>query len=237
MTILASTPSSTASTSIVALSVSISASTSPACTGSPTFLTQRAILPSVIVGDSAGISTSLAIYSSESLADPGPPPVAIRLRPQPAHPSTARSDRARGSPARIAPLRSRYPERASRSASAHPPGRNTRRAGAGANGRLGRAHAVHFVLGPVFRRIGHRVAAIAVGQHLYDDRPLPGAGMLGGFEGGLMHRDDVHAVDLLAGNAVGDAAVVEVGAGRGAADRGPHAVAVVLDDIDDRQLP
>src|SRR5205814_5587901 len=73
MTILASTPSSTASTSIVALSVSISASTSPACTGSPTFLTQRAILPSVIVGDSAGISTSLAIYSSASLADPGPP--------------------------------------------------------------------------------------------------------------------------------------------------------------------
>src|SRR5438445_13360942 len=73
ITIFASTPSSTASTSIVALSVSISASTSPACTGSPTFLTQRAILPSVIVGDSAGISTSLAIYSSASLADPGPP--------------------------------------------------------------------------------------------------------------------------------------------------------------------
>jgi hypothetical protein len=69
ITILASTPSSTASTSIVALSVSISASTSPARTGSPTFLTQRAILPSVIVGDSAGISTSLAIPSSASLAD------------------------------------------------------------------------------------------------------------------------------------------------------------------------
>src|SRR6476659_694223 len=73
MTIFASTPSSTASTSIVALSVSISASTSPACTGSPTLLTQRAILPSVIVGDSAGISTSLAIYSSASVADPDPP--------------------------------------------------------------------------------------------------------------------------------------------------------------------
>src|SRR6202043_3296730 len=40
ITIFASTPSSTASTSIVALSVSISASTSPARTGSPTFLTQ-----------------------------------------------------------------------------------------------------------------------------------------------------------------------------------------------------
>src|SRR5436190_2199460 len=73
MTIFASTPSSTASTSIVALSVSISARTSPARTGSPTFLTQRAILPSVIVGDSAGISTSLAIPSSASHADLGPP--------------------------------------------------------------------------------------------------------------------------------------------------------------------
>src|SRR6266700_887996 len=61
MTILASTPSSTASTSIVALSVSISARTSPACTASPSLLTQRAILPSVIVGDSAGISTWLGI--------------------------------------------------------------------------------------------------------------------------------------------------------------------------------
>ena len=61
MTILASTPSSTASTSIVALSVSISAKTSPARTVSPSLLTQRAILPSVIVGESAGISTSLVI--------------------------------------------------------------------------------------------------------------------------------------------------------------------------------
>src|SRR5687768_16523340 len=61
ITILASTPSSTASTSIVALSVSTSASTSPARTVSPSLLTQRAILPSVIVGDSAGISTWLDI--------------------------------------------------------------------------------------------------------------------------------------------------------------------------------
>ena len=53
--ILPSTPSSTASTSMVALSVSISAITSPARTSSPTFFNQRASLPSVIVGDSAGI--------------------------------------------------------------------------------------------------------------------------------------------------------------------------------------
>src|SRR5215469_9013332 len=60
-TIRASTPSSTASNSIVALSVSISASTSPALTGSPSLFSQRAILPSVIVGDSAGIKTSVAM--------------------------------------------------------------------------------------------------------------------------------------------------------------------------------
>jgi hypothetical protein len=48
-------PSSTASTSIVALSVSISAMTSPALTLSPSFLSHLARLPSVIVGDSAGI--------------------------------------------------------------------------------------------------------------------------------------------------------------------------------------
>src|SRR5882724_7044629 len=61
ITILARTPSSIASTSIVALSVSISASTSPALTASPSLLIQRAIFPSVIVGDSAGIRTWVAM--------------------------------------------------------------------------------------------------------------------------------------------------------------------------------
>ena len=48
-------PSSTASTSIVALSVSISAMMSPDAMASPSFFSQRASVPSVIVGDSAGI--------------------------------------------------------------------------------------------------------------------------------------------------------------------------------------
>src|SRR5688500_13419342 len=48
-------PSSTASTSMVALSVSISAITSPAFTASPSFFSQRARLPSVMVGERAGI--------------------------------------------------------------------------------------------------------------------------------------------------------------------------------------
>ena len=54
------TPSSTASISMVALSVSISAMMSPAFTGSPTFFNHRASLPSVIVGDSAGIRICVA---------------------------------------------------------------------------------------------------------------------------------------------------------------------------------
>ena len=53
--ILPSVPSSTASTSIVALSVSISSRTSPAEKASPGFFFQAAIPPSVMVGDMAGM--------------------------------------------------------------------------------------------------------------------------------------------------------------------------------------
>src|SRR5262249_54432988 len=53
--ILASVPSSTASYSIVALSVSISAITSPGLTLSPSFLSHLARLPFSMVGDNAGI--------------------------------------------------------------------------------------------------------------------------------------------------------------------------------------
>src|SRR5579862_6465643 len=59
--ILPSVPSSTASTSMVALSVSISAMTSPALTLSPTCLCHFARLPSVMVGESAGIRISIGI--------------------------------------------------------------------------------------------------------------------------------------------------------------------------------
>src|ERR1035437_2985245 len=60
-TILASVPSSTASTSIVALSVSISAITSPDLTLSPSFLSHLARLPFSIVGDSAGMRISVGM--------------------------------------------------------------------------------------------------------------------------------------------------------------------------------
>src|SRR5690606_22884396 len=54
-------PSSMASNSIVALSVSISARMSPDFTVSPSFTSHLARVPSSIVGDSAGIFSSIAI--------------------------------------------------------------------------------------------------------------------------------------------------------------------------------
>src|SRR6516165_3104203 len=62
--ILPSVPSSTASTSIVALSVSISAITSPDLTLSPSCLIHLARLPFSMVGDRAGIRTSIGIFPS-----------------------------------------------------------------------------------------------------------------------------------------------------------------------------
>ena len=53
--ILPTTPSSTASTSMVALSVSISAIMSPGLTLSPSATSQLASVPSVMVGESAGM--------------------------------------------------------------------------------------------------------------------------------------------------------------------------------------
>ena len=54
-------PSSTASTSIVALSVSISAMTMPEVTVSPSLIIHLASLPSSMVGDSAGIRICVGI--------------------------------------------------------------------------------------------------------------------------------------------------------------------------------
>src|SRR3712207_2294288 len=59
--ILARMPSSMASTSIVALSVSISASTSPGFTLSPSFFSHFASLPCSMVGERAGMRMSIAI--------------------------------------------------------------------------------------------------------------------------------------------------------------------------------
>jgi hypothetical protein len=60
--IFASVPSSIASTSMVALSVSISAMTSPERTASPSFFSHFASLPCSIVGESAGMRMFVAIW-------------------------------------------------------------------------------------------------------------------------------------------------------------------------------
>src|SRR6202020_2968327 len=65
--IFALVPSSTASTSMVALSVSISAITSPDLTLSPSFLSHLARLPFSIVGDSAGIRMLMGILTSQDI--------------------------------------------------------------------------------------------------------------------------------------------------------------------------
>ena len=57
-------PSSTASNSMVALSVSISARRSPGSTLSPSFTNHFANVPSSMVGESAGIRTSVANFLS-----------------------------------------------------------------------------------------------------------------------------------------------------------------------------
>jgi hypothetical protein len=72
-TIFASTPSSTASTSMVALSVSISAITSPGLTASPSFLSHLARLPFSMVGDSAGIKILIGMAAPALLAASEPP--------------------------------------------------------------------------------------------------------------------------------------------------------------------
>ena len=59
--ILAIFPSSTASNSIVALSVSISARMSPDFTSSPSFTSHLASVPSSMVGDKAGILSSIGM--------------------------------------------------------------------------------------------------------------------------------------------------------------------------------
>src|SRR5215813_5816818 len=78
--ILPMRPSSTASYSIVALSVSISAMTSPEWTSSPSFLSQRATAPSVIVGDSAGMRIWMDISAIRHFAGRGDDVLDLRHR-------------------------------------------------------------------------------------------------------------------------------------------------------------
>src|SRR5215471_12284889 len=202
MTILARTPSSTASTSIVALSVSISASTSPARTDSPSLLSQRAILPSVIVGDKAGIRTSIDMAQRNLLraGSPNGSGVSQYIRPQLG---------GIGFRAILRELRrcsDAIPDlgfdllerRLRRSAFDKPTARLIDRIVLG-------AHSVDLLSGTVLCRVGHRMAAITVGHHFENDRPLTRASVLGGGEAGFVDSQNIHAVNLFALNAMGGA--------------------------------
>ncbi len=80
--------------------------------------------------------------------------------------------------------------------------------------------------------------AVAVCLHLQDVWPLAGEHVLQRPPGGVLHRPHVHAVHLLAGNAEGRTAHEQLlRLRRGAVDFRAHGVAVVLDDVDDGQLP
>ena len=68
--ILTMIPSSCASTSMVALSVSISRSTSPAEKDSPSLILQLAMLPSVMVGERAGMVKFWAARSAAEAMNP-----------------------------------------------------------------------------------------------------------------------------------------------------------------------
>src|SRR5882724_7837725 len=228
MRILPSVPSSTASTSMVALSVSISAITSPDLTLSPSRLSHFARLPFSIVGDRAGINTWIGIEresSTRSLGvDVGVEFGRIGLGivggvfggfvDGLAHLGVDLLELVFTGPFL---LHEPQPHLLDRVVLA--------------------AHLLDLFAGAVLRRVGHRVAAIAVGQHLQDDRAVAAAAPLRRMIGGGLDGAHIHAVDLLAGNAVGRAAQRQLGGRRRALQRGAHRILVVLDDVDCRQAP
>src|SRR5712692_4705136 len=224
--ILPSVPSSTASTSMVALSVSISAMTSPDLTASPSFLCHLARLPFSIVGDSAGINTWIGMGGSASRlsVDVGVELGRIGLRvvggelggfvDDGAHLGVDLLQRVLGGEALL------------QQPAAHLLDRIV----------LG-AHLVDFFLGTIFRRIRHGMAAIAIGEHFENDGPVAVATPPDRPLAGRLDRAHVHAVDLLARDVERSPALGQVGGRRRARDRRSHPVLIVLDDVDHRELP
>src|SRR3954451_1695193 len=158
-----SVPSSVASTSIVALSVSISAMMSPDFTLSPCCFTHLARFPFSIVGDSAGINTGIGIgflvlvllVSAQSAGDVGPQLGGIGLRVVGREFGGLVDDLADLGVDRLEDFLAR------------PLGGE--RAGAHLLDRvvLG-AHLLDLLARAVFGGIGHRVPAVAVGLHFQD---------------------------------------------------------------------
>src|SRR5665213_1330491 len=159
-------PSSTASNSIVALSVSISARMSPDFTVSPSLTSHLASLPSSIVGESAGMRIWTDI--------------------KPRYPCRVHSARAPGFRWRIRRcvhdgadvLIHRFQIVFLHRAALDQP------LAVMFDGIALLAHALHFFACAIFRRIAHRMAAIAIGFHLQNDRAIafaaPGDGLFAG---------------------------------------------------------
>src|SRR5258706_2227295 len=232
--ILPSVPSSVASTSIVALPVSIAAMTSPDLIGSPSFFSHFERLPFSMVGDSAGISTWIGMVAPEI--------------------HSAGWKKARRSAIDVGIKFGRIGF-----------GVVLGEVGGGVDdfphlgidrlqflfAHLGRQQAVANLLdrvlvvanlvdllaGAIFRRVRHRMSAVAVGLHFQDVGPLAGAAPCDRLVARGLHRANVHAVDLLAGDIEGDATLGKVGLRRRPRHRCAHRVTVVLDDEDDRELP
>src|SRR5690606_38747563 len=224
--ILPRVPSSTASTSMVALSVSISAITSPGATLSPSFLSHLVRLPSSMVGERAGIKIWVGICATSPFSEQnvGIKLGYIRLRiglgevgrigNDIAHILVHRLQLLLRRPLLLKKALARLLDRIM----------------------LG-AHLLHFILGAVLGRIGHGVTAIAVGLHLQDDRAFARTTPVDRHFASSRNRAHVHAINLDAGDLERDAAMREIGFGRRTRDRSAHGIAVVLNDEDNRQLP
>src|SRR4029077_6515720 len=196
--ILPSVPSSTASTSMVALSVSISAMTSPDLTASPSFLCHLARLPFSIVGESAGINTSIGMDSHVLHGvDVGPELGGIRLRVVGGEFRCLVDDGAHlgvNFLQRILGLEAFFQQGAAHLLDWIVLG----------------AHLVDFLLRPVLGRIGHGVAAVAIGQHFAGDRAVALAAPFPRLVACGLNRSNIHAIDLFARDVEGAAALGQV---------------------------
>src|SRR5262245_2852247 len=184
-------PSSVASTSIVALSVSISAMTSPDLISSPSFLSHLARLPFSIVGESAGMSTSVgmaycfpdnksAVHIGIKFGDVGLRVVRGKLRrlvDQVANFTVNLLQCILGSEFLFQNSVTRHVDWI-----------------------VMGAYFIYLFACAVLRRVRHRMPAISIGEHLEDigafARPAPRGGLLSG----CLYGSYIHAVDLVTGN-------------------------------------
>ena len=208
------TPSSTASTSMVALSVSISAITSPGLTLSPSLLEplgQLALLHRGREGghEDVGRHGTLLIVWRSGVRGLSQTRASRRMSVQSSDTSGSGSWVA-NSAASLTISRT-LPSIALSSSSRHLP--FLEQPAAHLLDRVALlAHLADLFLGAVFGRVGHGVAAVAVGQHLEDDTaPCRSGRARSRVAPASLHGAHVHAVDLLAGDVEGQAALGEVG--------------------------